>query len=190
MKLRHPFEWITISAQTPTFIVLLIITLVLMLSLNLLGVPLKTEFAPAGIISYEFAGELSTAQRIVESWGEVGRVYAGLNLGLDCLFLVAYPIAIGLGCVMLSRRLSERIAFLSTAGLLLAWGQVAAGLFDSLENYALIRVLLGTETSLWPVVARWCAIPKFTFVILGLVYVPVGLVALFMARDRGGLHAA
>jgi len=190
MKLRHPFEWITTSAQTPTFIVLLIITLVLMLSLNFLGAPLRTELAPAGVVSYEFAGELSTAQSIVESWGEVGRVYAGLNLGLDCLFLVAYPISIGLGCVMLSRRLSERIAFLSTAGLLLAWGQVAAGLLDSLENYALIRVLLGAETSLWPVVARWCAIPKFIFVILGLAYLLIGLVALLMARNRGRLNAA
>jgi hypothetical protein len=56
----------------------------------------------------------------------------------------------------------------------LAWAQFAAALLDVVENYALIRVLLGTEQAIWPVIARWCAMPKFIIVALGLIYVIAG----------------
>jgi hypothetical protein len=57
------------------------------------------------------------------------------------------------------------------------------------ENYALIRVLLGSPSALWPAVARWCAIPKFLLVAAGLVYLLVGVVAALACRPRGGKEA-
>ncbi len=120
---------------------------------------------------------------MVESWGPAGQVYAGLNLGLDYLFLVAYASAISLGCVLAARGLAQRIKVLSGLGVILAWAQFAAALLDAVENYALIRVLLGAEQALWPVLARWCAMPKFIIVGLGLVYAIVGaLIAVVSSR--------
>ena len=116
---------------------------------------------------------------MLAAWGETGQVYAALNLGLDYLFLISYSLAIGLACVLLARRIAGRHAWLSQAGILLAWGQVAAGLFDSLENYGLIRVLLGTEREYWPAVSRLSAILKFTLVGLGLVYVIAAAAAIW-----------
>ena len=174
MKFRHPFEWLSEPGQKIAFISLFILTLVVMVSLQVLGGPLNNDVAPIGIVSFEFAGELALAQRMVKSWGPVGRVYAGLNLGLDYLFLVAYGSAISLGCVLAARGLAQRVKVLSGIGVVLAWAQFAAALLDAVENYALIRVLLGADLSIWPVVARWCAMPKFIIVALGLVYVIVG----------------
>ena len=94
MKLRHPFEWLSEPGQKIAFISLFILTLVVMASLQVLGKPLSTDVAPMGIVSFEFAGELALAQGMIESWGPEGQVYAGLNLGLDYLFLVAYGSAI------------------------------------------------------------------------------------------------
>jgi len=191
MKLRHPFEWLSKTAQKRAFVILLGLTLVVMVGLQVLGGPLKTKAAPAGIVSFEFAGGQSQAREIVESWGERGQVYAGLNLGLDYLFLVAYASCIGLGCVMVDRGLTGRVEIPFSAGVFLAWGQIVAALLDSVENYALIRVLLGSGQELWPMAALCCAMAKFIIVALGLVYILVGVVVVLVARSRGrNEHAA
>ena len=184
MTTRHPFDWLSTSGQKRAFIVLLVLTFVVMMSLNILGAPLNTEVAPLGIVSFELAGELSLAQSMVESWGQTGQVYAGLNLGLDYLFMVAYSSCISLGCVLVARSLSRRVEFLSSVGVLLAWAQFGAALLDAIENYALIQVLLGSQQASWPVVARWCAIPKFSIVAAGLVYVGIGTVWVTVAKFR------
>ncbi len=182
MTLRGPFEWLSISGQKRAFWGLFVLAIAVMMSLNVLGGPLKTEAAPSGIISFEFAGDLATAQRIVESWGPEGRVYAGLNLGLDYLFLFSYASAIALGCVLVSRGPAPRVGFLAALGASLAWAQFVAALLDALENYALIRVLLGGQQAWWPAVARWCALPKFLIVALGLLYVVAGVVVVVVAK--------
>ncbi len=184
MAIRHPFDWLSPSGQKRAFVALLALTLVVMVGLNVLGRPLNTEVAPSGIVSFELAGKLSVARGMVESWGQTGQVYAGLNLGLDYLFMVAYSSCISLGCVLVARRLSRRIEFLSSVGVLLAWTQFGAALLDAVENYALIRVLLRSQQELWPAVARWCAVPKFLIVAAGLVYVSLGAVSVMVARGR------
>jgi hypothetical protein len=184
MNLRHPFEWLSEPGQKTAFISLFILTLVVMASLQVLGGPLNTDVAPMGIVSFEFAGELALARRMAESWGPMGRVYAGLNLGLDYLFLVAYGSAISLGCVLAARGFAQRVRVLSGVGVVLAWAQFAAALLDAVENYALIRVLLGVEQAIWPVLARWCAMPKFIIVALGLVYVIVGALTAIAGSRR------
>jgi len=184
MITRHPFNWLSTSGQKRAFVALLVLTLAVMASLNALGRPLNTEPAPLGIVSFELAGELPRAQSMVESWGQTGRVYAGLNLGLDYLFMVAYSSCISLGCVLVAHSLSPRLSSVSSLGVLLAWAQFGAALLDAVENYALIRVLLGSQQALWPVVARWCAIPKFLIVAAGLVYVGLGVVLGVATKGR------
>ena len=203
MTTRHPFDWLSTSEQKRAFMALLALTLVVMVSLNALGGPLNTEVAPAGIVSYELAGELSLAQSMVESWGQTGQVYAGLNLGLDYLFLVAYSSSIALGCVLVARSLNKSDAArpgspdpgrkrgfgnplraISGVGVPLAWAQFGAALLDSVENYALIQVLLGSQQASWPAVARWCAIPKFSIVAAGLIYVSVGVILVMVTKAR------
>jgi len=188
MRLRHPFEWLTPSGQIRAFIFFFILSLLVMVSLQVTGAHLITKVSPAGILSFEFAGDLSAARNMVNSWGQTGRIYAGLNLGLDYLFLLVYACAIGLGCVLVARSLSTRTTFLANLGILIAWPQLGAALLDGVENYALIRVLFGTEMAVWPVVARWCALPKFLIVGAGLIYVIIGTVVVvvlkFKRRDK------
>jgi hypothetical protein len=160
------------------------VTLAVMGGLRILDGTLKTEAAPRGIISFEFAGSLTTAGRILASWGPKGTVYAGLSLGLDFLFLFAYAGAIGLGCVLAAHGLSRRMKSISLLGAPLAWGQLCAALLDVFENIGLIHVLLGTESEIWPTLAFWCAIPKFFIVAVGLIYIAVSAL-LLMIRKPG-----
>ncbi|MBF0233070.1 MAG: hypothetical protein HQK65_08535 [Desulfamplus sp.] len=203
IQLVHPFEWLSHNAQKRAFIALAILTVVLMASLQILGMPLITKSAPYGIVSFEFAGDQIQAQKIVESWklkdqvyagkGQVyagkdqvyagkGQVYAGLNLGLDYLFLVIYSSCIGLGCVLISQKFVNQTGFLFSTGICLAWGQVVAALLDSVENYALIQVVLGSMKEFWPVMALWCASLKFILIALGIVYLVAGW---FLCRFQG-----
>jgi hypothetical protein len=184
MLLRHPFEWLTPSGQTRAFILFFILSLIVMVNLQVTGAHLITKVSPSGILSFEFAGELAVAQNMVNSWGQTGRVYAGLNIGLDYLFLLVYACAIGLGCVLVARRISLRTAFFANLGILIAWAQVGAAMLDGVENYALIRVLFGTDLAVWPMIARWCAIPKFSIVGAGLIYFIIGTIVAVVLKVK------
>lgn len=173
--MKTPFDWITVNKQKPAFILMVILTIVVMVCLQIIGGPLVTGAAPQGIVSYEFAGDMPTARAILEAWGARGQVLAGLSLGLDFLFLFAYAGSIGLGCVLAARKLAPQGGLVYRAGVWLAWGLLAAAFLDTLENCALIRILLGSELALWPAMARWCALPKFVLVGAGLLFVIVGM---------------
>jgi hypothetical protein len=183
-ELHHPFEWLPEASQRRAFVISALLAVFVMLILQVLGRPLITEAAPAGIVSFELAGNILAAERMLESWGDAGRVYAGLSLGLDYLFLATYAFGIGLGCVLVARSLSQRSRFLTAAGIVLAWAQFGAALLDGLENYALIRVLLGSQHKLWSLLAQLWASLKFLLVVLGLVYVVFGAVLAAATKSR------
>ncbi len=181
MITRHPFQWLDKPYWKPAFIVLTVLTLSLSYALTSTGRPLKTPAAPNGIISYEFAGNLANSATMIDSWDEQARVAAGLNLGLDYLYLVAYPLTIGLGCLLVAGRFRTGSLF-SQAGIVLAWVQPVAGLLDAVENAALIQLLTGSRLDYLPAIAYWCAAPKFAIVIAGLAYVLFGYPASSVIR--------
>jgi len=179
----NPYNWLSPAHRKRAFFLLLALTLVLMAWLRVLDRPLQTPAAPQGIVSFELAGTLANAQAILDSWDAEAQVYASLSLGVDYLFMVAYASAIGLGCVLIGRSLSPRRKRLGALGGLLAWGLIAAGLLDALENFALIQTLLGSTEAMWPPVARWSATGKFLLIALGLIYALIaGGVAFFSGR--------
>lgn len=184
MKNPHPFECLSTTAQKRLFVVLLMLTLAVMGGLQVFDAPLKTEAAPWGIVSLEFAGSLTGARQIIASWGPKGAVYAGLSLGLDFLFLFSYAGAIGLGCVLAARSLSTHMKPFSFLGAPLAWGQLCAALLDATENIGLIQILMGAESEIWPKLAFWCAIPKFLIVAAGLLYILVNVFLLVIRKPQ------
>ena len=147
--------------------------LALLLTLVMLGLdrPLRTEAAPHGIVSFELAGDLESAQAMIAEWGDSGRLVAAFALGLDYLFLIAYAAALALGALFVAQRWPRWGAL----GRGLAWGMGAAAFFDAVENYALLRLLLGDLDPLWPRLALAMAAPKFALVLAALVFVLLGL---------------
>ena len=121
----------------------------LMLVLQGFDRPLRTAAAPQGIVSFGLAGNQAVAQEILASWDSTARVYAGLSLGLDYLFMAAYATAISLGCVWAVRSL-RLPRWLGGLGIFLAWGQFVAAGLDAVENVALIQQLLGAQAAAWP----------------------------------------
>lgn len=174
----HPYLWLSPKNQMRAFIAMTPLALIAMWIEQITGAPLRTNVAPAGIVSFEFAGTLSNAQAMVQSWGALGQVYAGLNLGFDFVFIITYGMAIGLGCVIIAR------GFLPMAGVVLAWSLIVAGVLDGIENYNLIQILLGVGQESHAVIALWCAIPKFAIVGAGLLYLFIGGVIQLITKLR------
>jgi hypothetical protein len=174
MVFSNPFAWLPGPLRLPVFVALVLLTFAVGGLMASNGRLKKQGTRKKGIIDFEVVGTLKGARCILEDWGERGRLIVGLDLGMDYLFLVVYSICISLGCALIARGLFGRVPFLGTAGLVLAWAQFGAALLDAVENYALIRLLLGSERAFWPVLARGCAIPKFVIVIAGLAFILIG----------------
>lgn len=176
----HPLALIPTQYRPRLFIFFLLLTLLVMVALNVLGAPLQTAAAPAGIISYEFSRDTAGANLILNSWDNLTKQYAALNLGLDYLFMPAYAITIALACIWVGQAMGGRAY---KTALWLAWGQWLAALLDAIENIALLKMLLDTTAAPYPQLAYWCATLKFALVILGIIFVLVGLAyRLFSSR--------
>ena len=135
-----------------------------------LDLPLRTPGSPQGIVSLQLAGSVPAAEAILAHWDERARLFASFGLGFDYLFLACYVFAFGLGCAAVSAALATRAPRFSQAGRALAWGLLAAGVLDVIEDAALLRALIGPVVTPWPELATWCAIPKFTLIGLTVAY--------------------
>jgi hypothetical protein len=155
---------------------LLAATLIITVVLNLVDEPLSTPEAPYGIVSFELAGDPERVQAILGSWDEQARQYAAFSLGFDYLYMVAYSTLLGVGCVLAALSIRSISWPFGGLGIPLAWGMWLAALLDAVENLSLSLILLaGASSSLWPSVARICALSKFGLLFFGLVYAFYGL---------------
>jgi hypothetical protein len=188
MPVAHPYQSVSPKHRVAVFLSFLALTLALMIALLLIDVPLQTTAAPKGIVSYELAGSITEAQRILDSWNPTARLYAAFSLGLDYLYMPAYAIAIGLACAWAAELWSKRRGWLAVVGVGLAWGLMVAALCDAVENIALVTMLLSGVREPWPALARGCAAVKFLLIGGGLAYALIGAVAWLRSRLRANQH--
>ncbi len=139
---------------------------------------------PGGIVAFELAGSERRATEIVELWRSKGLLeVASDQIRLDFLFLLLYPTAIALGCLLARRHLGRSSSRLSAWGRVLARAQVATAGFDAVENWALLRIL-GGESGAWAATAAVFASLKFGLVLAGLLYAAAGCVRWLGGRIR------
>jgi hypothetical protein len=158
------------------------LSIVLLLGMMVLDRALKTPEAPAGIISFELAGTLDRAESIIGAWDAPARIKAGVSLGLDFFFLVTYAGTLYGACRWVAARLASNR--LQRLGTVLAWAAWGAAFLDTIENLALIQVLIGHGEAWHPLLAAVCAWPKFGLAGGALLYIFTGGAMLFWARRK------
>jgi hypothetical protein len=163
---------------------------------------LVNEAAPFGIVSLEFAATPERARRVVASWenkalrdrGEPRR-----SIYFDFAFALVYANLLALCCLMAAEAMGRSASGLARAGVLLAWAQYAAGLFDVIENCALLKMLPAgpqqasaqfVAASPWPEIAALFAGLKFIIIGLGLLYILTGLMLFAAGLISLKRHAA
>jgi len=144
------------------FWVSLAAALISLLALAAIDMHLRTPLSPAGIVSFEVCAYSSSCADIVESWGPHAQLMAALSLGIDYLFMVAYPAAICFGLLIVAPYVPHRRRNLTVVA---AWSAWLAGAADAVENFCLARMLVlpSAQEFAWP--ASLSATVKF--VVLG-----------------------
>ena len=181
--MRHPLESLHSHMLDRMIWPLVVFSLLLLLILNLVGLPLITRAAPYGIVSFELARDEAQASAILASWDQAARLRAAFSLGLDFLFIPLYSAALTLTCLWAARfrrrrqRFPSWLVMIGIPGIPLAWAQLGAGLLDMVENIALVRMLFGLVNSPWPQIASLCAFTKFILIVAGILYSLTALTA-------------
>jgi hypothetical protein len=173
-QLTHPLNAIPSNKRARVFVPLLIATLVITFLFRFIGPAQPT------IVDFELAGSVDKTQAIIDAWTETDRIRAGFSLGFDYLYMPVYSTTIALACLLAAGVLKKRAWYIS--GLLLAWSLWIAAIFDAIENLALFTVLLGNNVAPYPQIAQICATIKFGLIVLGLLYVIVGVIARVLVR--------
>jgi hypothetical protein len=173
-QFTHPLNAIPSDKRARVFVPLLIATLVITLLFRFIGPAQPT------IVDFELAGSVEKAQAIIDAWNQTDRIRAGFSLGFDYLYMPVYSTTIALACILAAGVLRRKAWH--TIGMLLAWGLWIAALFDATENLALFTELLGNNVAPYPQIAQICATIKFGLIVLGLLYVIVGVIAKVFMR--------
>ena len=164
--MKHPLEFIPVKNRKPLFITFLFLTLILFSIFRVLDMPLQTDYAPSGIVSFELAGSAQNAAHMVLTWSGEAMLNASFGLGIDYLFMPIYALALAFGTLLAG---SRHRGWLKSLGAVAGYGAFAAPLFDAVENYALFRILQGAFESPYPEIAFYSALAKFGLLVFGIV---------------------
>ncbi len=155
------------TARTPV-----LLALGLLVTINVVALPLRTPAAPAGMLTLQLTADPTTAAAIVASWRAAAWTPTLWAHGLDLLFPVVAVVAV------------RRLVGTSTvaAGTVATGAVLTAAVADQVENVATLVTLLGEVTAAGVGVTVAAAGLKWA------AYVVAGgaLGAVWAARRRGG----
>jgi hypothetical protein len=186
--MKHPLEFFPVHLRKPFFFAFLFVTILLLAVFQILNGPLRTDAAPYGIVSFELAGTPLAAREITGSWKQlsvllsatgqpnpdivnVSYIFAAFGLGLDYLFMPAYALALSFATLLAAQK---HTGWIHTLLVLAGYGAFAAALFDSVENYALLQVLLGRVDTSCPEIAAFSAAIKFGLLFICMLIALIG----------------
>jgi hypothetical protein len=128
-----------------------------------------------GIFELEFTRTSENAEKYHADLGPEGREDAEASLGLDFGYLIAYGLFLAGASIAISERnWRARRRRLAALGPWVAWGALAAALFDAVENALLISIVNGETGDPWPAIAFGSTVAKFALAGIAVVYVVGG----------------
>lgn len=175
MNNLNPFTWLSPQFQKRALIFFGVAALILLIILSVVDQPLKNVHS-GGMIAFELTGSFEHSQEMLDSWDHNAKLFAAFSLGIDYLFMVAYSLFLALLIFKLSEKFIGQKEWFSQLGIYLSWAQFAAAFFDAMENYFLLRILLGSQSEIFSSLAFYSASIKFVLIILGLIYIVSALI--------------
>lgn len=172
-----PFAWLSPPIQKRLYSAFTVIAVGCLVALMIQGASLRNRIATNGIVSLQLAFTEARARAVLDSWKHIPQT-VWLQIMIDFPMLVAYPIAISLGCAALSqslRGLRARVA------LTCSWLVLLAGPLDLVEDLASLQMLSHGATAALALTVSVCASLKFLAVIPSLGFL---VVASLRARTR------
>ena len=176
----NPLINLSAKSQKTILWIFALSTLFLFIAISILDSPLKTVSSPNGIVSLELAGNFDKTQEILSAWNHQARLSAIQSLVVDYLFLISYSFFFAFLILWSSKNFLNKKKWLVSLGIILGWLQFVAAIFDSFENYFLLRLLFGSQNESFSSLAFYCASVKFLLIFLGIVYIIFSLFSHFI----------
>jgi hypothetical protein len=178
---RAPLERLARDRFWRTFIELLALNVGISLALLVAGQDIRTDAAPNGVLSLQFAGDVEDVGRILRSWSPRARAVAAFSLGLDYLYMPIYAA----GASFLGAKLALAARHRGRSGLaawvaVVAWLPWLAAAADATENAAALELVLGGPDDPWPTVVLTAALTKYALLALVIVTLLAGTAVLIM----------
>lgn len=171
---RFPFANLAAPVRRRAFVAFALASTGVSMLLAAVGAPLTVPAAPGGIVTFEFAGGVAEAQRIMTAWGAAGVAAAWTQTWLDFAYLAMYGPCLALACGLVVGPWARRSVGIGRLGVALSWGALAAAAFDAVENVALLAHLAGSGSDVAAGVAWGAAAVKFTLILAALAYALLG----------------
>jgi hypothetical protein len=127
------------------------------------------------IVDLELAWTVEQADAVTRG-ANVGTIRSAILW--DFVFILLYALAIFTGALWARRQFCSSVGI--AVGTVVAFGGVAAGIFDVVENLSMLGYLSGWSG--WIALAGTMAVPKFLLALAGVVYIAAGLVLLAVRR--------
>lgn len=138
-------------------------------------------FTPTNIVAFELAGSIETAQAIISNWSLEQIAKVKTSIYLDFGFILAYCSAFMFACRAAANY--SGVQFFTQTGRQLAWIVWLAGLFDAIENIAMLRTL-SVITQLSVSIAFYFAAFKFAILLVALIFVLIALATGIFTKVR------
>jgi len=119
--------------------------------------------------------EPTRKEELFESWGDDTKNQLHDALRWDFLFLCIYPLSSGLACFIAGRFLQKAQILSFRVSFVIILLQLAAALFDAIENSIMWRVIDGLTSNFWLTIARISTVGKFGLLGLGMLHAIFGL---------------
>lgn len=171
--MTNPFSWLPADMQGSVMLSIAVASLAMAKILSTVGagLTLKDEGVAFGIINLEVSWTTERSKEIVALWRKndvIGR--AVQQTQLDFVFLLIYPSALSLACVMTS---GGREGFPAAAGIVLSWLVLLCAPFDAFENLMLLRMCNGSCEQPIPKLTAISSSIKFLIILATVLYLIV-----------------
>lgn len=161
-------------------LVLLLATLFFFLLLRYQGADLIQPYSPKGIISLEIAPSDEATGKVIAGLQEDGLISkTRQNIFIDFFFIIFYAMLFYTLAGSISVRLRGKAA---TAGVLLAFFSLIAGLLDVFENILMLLATYGIYNDLTAILTTFFASMKFLLLFIALLYIILFGLGVIMRR--------
>ena len=147
----------------------------LLVAITVLGLPLRTEAAPLGVVSLQLAASPDLATLMLDSWASGLRSRVLWTHGLDLVLPFAYALAVGTAAT----RAAARVASVGPSAQIAVGAVLVAAFADQVENVAMGLTILGVPS--WGSVLVTLASATIKFATLA---VAIGALGVTLQRAR------
>lgn len=132
----------------------------------------------------EFAWTTDCALALLDKWGDQSRERMRTVVYWDFAFIPAYSLFLFVVCSLVTGAITPTSNCLSGLGVILAYGQIVAGILDAIENIGLLQLLKESPALFWAPLASSCASIKWLIAVTGLFYFLGGMMRLLLANQK------